>query len=104
MPEVLTPELSPLARLMGDDPSELVIGVLFNDGHKITDCDLDNLKPLTEVCCIFAFNEFPISDAGLMRLASLTHLKVIAFVGKTNVTDAGIAEFQKVLPNCEIRR
>ena len=42
------------------------------------------------------------TDAGLKTLADLRGLKKLD-LGKTEVTDAGVAELQRALPDCEIR-
>jgi hypothetical protein len=43
-----------------------------------------------------------ITDAGLVHLAGLTNLKTL-YLFRTQITDAGVAELKKSLPNCEIR-
>jgi hypothetical protein len=42
-----------------------------------------------------------VTDAGLKELAPLKNLKLVIFVG-THVTDAGVAELQKRLPECKV--
>ena len=42
-----------------------------------------------------------ITDASLMHLKGLTHLSFLTLTG-TKVTDAGVTDLQKALPNCEI--
>jgi len=42
-----------------------------------------------------------IADAGLVHLTGLPALKILGLTG-TQVTDAGVAELQKALPNCRI--
>jgi hypothetical protein len=44
-----------------------------------------------------------VTDAGLKGLAELKGLQWLGLVG-TQVTDAGVAELQKALPGCKIRR
>ena len=39
-----------------------------------------------------------------MHLKGMTGLRRLNLYGDTKVTDAGIADLQKVLPNCEIRK
>ena len=45
-----------------------------------------------------------ITDAGLVQLKGLTKLQSLDLSGCENITDTGIAELQKALPNCEISR
>ena len=44
-----------------------------------------------------------ITDSGLVHLKGLTNLKSLSLY-KTQITDAGIAELQKALPNCKITK
>ena len=44
-----------------------------------------------------------ITDAGLVHLKGLTGLQVL-FLMNTKVTDAGVADLQKALPNCRVRK
>jgi len=44
-----------------------------------------------------------VTDAGLKDLAPLQGLKTL-LLGDTKVTDAGVAELQKALPDCKIYR
>jgi hypothetical protein len=44
-----------------------------------------------------------ITDAGLKELAALKNLRLLT-LQYTEVTDAGVAELQKALPNCKIER
>ncbi len=41
------------------------------------------------------------TDAGLVHLKGLTNLYLLVLYG-TRITDAGVAELQKALPDCEI--
>ncbi len=43
------------------------------------------------------------TDAGLTHLKGLNGLKFLD-LQHTHVTDAGVAKFQKALPNCKIER
>ena len=43
-----------------------------------------------------------VTDSGLVRLKGLTKLKGLN-LSFAQVTDAGVAELRKALPNCEIR-
>jgi len=44
-----------------------------------------------------------ITDAGLVHLKDLTNLQDLELEG-AKLTDSGVAELQKALPNCEINR
>jgi hypothetical protein len=44
-----------------------------------------------------------VTDAGLARLKGFTHLRTVALDG-TQVTDAGVQELQKALPNLNVKR
>ena len=44
-----------------------------------------------------------ITDAGLVHLKGLTNLQTLNFSG-TKVTDAGVAQLKKALPNCKIEK
>ncbi len=44
-----------------------------------------------------------VTDAGLVHLTGLTNLQTLNF-SFTKITDAGVAELQKALPNCKISR
>ena len=42
-----------------------------------------------------------VTDAGLVHLKELANLQYL-FLGEAKITDSGIVELQKTLPNCEI--
>jgi hypothetical protein len=44
------------------------------------------------------------TDAGLKHFEALNNLRYIYFLGEGNISDAGIAELRKALPNCKIKR
>jgi len=44
-----------------------------------------------------------ITDAGLVHLKDLTNLEYLD-LRETPITDSGVAELQKAVPNCEIIR
>ena len=67
----------------------------------VTDAGLVHLKQLTKLEEL-VLNGTQITDAGLVHLAGLTKLKLISL--PKQVTDAGIAELQKALPNCTIEK
>ncbi len=97
------PELGFLARLLRDDDSPHVFAVIFRDDNRVTDADLANLLPFSELQ-VLGFGKNPITNAGLMSLASLPDLVQVLPIGNTNVTDEGIAEFEEVSPRCFIER
>ena len=45
-----------------------------------------------------------VTDAGLVHLKGLTNLTNLILPYHTQVTDAGVAELKKALPNCDINR
>ena len=58
-----------------------------------------HLKGLTGLQTLSLSNK--ITDAGLVHLKGLTKLKELDLYG-TNITDAGVTDLQKALPNCGI--
>ncbi len=78
-------------------------------GTKITDAGLVHLKGMTQLQELFLDDTY-ITDAGLVHLkgmTSLVHLR-LGNPGQKNlstkVTDAGVADLQKSLPDCKIYR
>jgi hypothetical protein len=45
-----------------------------------------------------------VTDVGLKELAALTRLKSLSLFECKGVTDAGVAELRKALPDCKITR
>ena len=45
----------------------------------------------------------PIDRLGLVHLKGLTRLETLT-LGGTKITEAGVAELQKALPNCKIEK
>ncbi|MAV35037.1 MAG: hypothetical protein CMJ59_06220, partial [Planctomycetaceae bacterium] len=102
-----------------------VIKVTFN-GSQITDAGLVHLTGLTDLQTLdltlctnvtdaglvhlqgrttleyLNLNGTGVTDAGLAHLAGLTKLQSISL--PKQITDAGIAELQKALPNCTIEK
>ena len=76
--------------------------LLFSSG-RITDAGLINLKGLPELQELSLFGCQNVTDAGLAHLKDLTNLQTLN-LRFTQVTDAGIAELQQVLPNCKITK
>ena len=73
-------------------------------GHKqrfLSDAELVHLKGLTSLKSLVLGSD--ITDAGLVHLKGLTKLQKL-FLSSTKVTDAGVAELQKALPNCKISK
>ena len=68
---------------------------------QITDSGLAHLKGLTKLQHLW-LTSTQITDAGLVDLKGLTKLKQLNLLLNKKVTDAGVAELQQVLPNCEI--
>ncbi len=58
---------------------------------------LASLKPPSQL----HLGEWKITDTGLIHLKQLVNLKRLDLIG-TKVTDAGVADLQMALPNCEI--
>ena len=67
---------------------------------------------MTLVWCIYgklknlrllSLNQTEITDNGLVSLQGMTTLREL-FVRHTKVTEKGVAELKKYLPNCNIRR
>ena len=53
---------------------------------------------------IYARRNQDLTDTGLEKLSAITSLKWIDITGCKNITQRGIDEFKKALPNCEVRR
>jgi hypothetical protein len=96
-------EIGLLARLLGDAPDMYAIRVYFDNNSQVTDTDLPSLLPLSEIR-LLAFGTYRVTDAGLLSIKSLPDLKYLTLMGNPNVTNAGMARFQKALPNCLIER
>ena len=75
--------------------------MLHLGGPKITDAGLVHLKGLTKLQRLVLPSN--ITDAGLVHLQGLTKLQTLGFSG-TKVTETGIADLQKALPNCKISK
>jgi len=78
---------------------------LHLDYTKITDAGLVHLKELTELQTLHLSGS-KITDAGLVHLKGLTKMQTLDLRGTifTKITDAGVADLQTALPNCEIVR
>jgi Leucine-rich repeat (LRR) protein len=69
----------------------------------ITDEGLKHLSVLINIDTLNLENT-QISDAGLKHLSDLTNLDQLLLGNNTQVTDEGIKELQRALPNCRISR
>ena len=66
---------------------------------QITDAGLQHLKGLTKLRELRLYTQ--ITDAGLEHLEGLTNLESL-FLGGTHLTDEGVKQLGKALPNCDI--
>jgi len=98
---IYVPKVGISAWLLGDDASSFVMCVEFRKEAMVTDADLTNLLPMSELR-ILDIGTNTITDAGLVCLESLRNLKWIRFAGDTKLTEDGIARFQEASPNCVI--
>jgi hypothetical protein len=114
-----------LRKLLGDDFFSRVVWSDIN-GHKVTDGSLVYLEPLADLEFVDLSGGMRITDNGLAHLTALSRLQVLVLgagvtdtgvahlkeltnlreliVGDSRLTDAGIAELKKALPNCTIYR
>jgi hypothetical protein len=97
------PKGNPFMRFVGYVPSEYVAVVSFPDSSKISDSDLLRMVVLDETQVVAVGNN-PVTDAGLMSLASLPDLMYVSVGDGSKVTYDGIVAFQKVVPNCRVNR
>jgi len=98
-----------LRRLYGEGSFENVVSLSLIRGH-CSDDDLPALAELTELRRLVLSEPWPfvhsqgrITDAVLKHLTGMKKLRTLDVRG-TEVTEYGIAELQKVLPNCTIIR
>lgn len=75
--------------------------ILFLSQTEVTDNGMQHLQGFTRLEKLSLENT-EVTDAGLAQLSSLRDLKWL-YVGESKITAKGIAEFQRVLPNVEIR-
>ncbi len=71
--------------------------------NPVTDADLALLRKVTQLEVPLLKKNTPVGDAGLVHLRGLTRLYSLT-LNNTQVTDAGVAELQKALPNLAIHR
>ena len=68
-----------------------------------TEPDLEQLRDMPELETL-DLGGTQITDAGLVHLKALPNLQSLDLFGCPNITESGVAELQKALPNCEIIR
>ena len=71
--------------------------------ENITDSGLEHLEGLTNLKTLGLYDGKSITDSGLVSLKELTSLQNLQLM-ETQITDSGVAEFQKALSNCYISR
>jgi len=74
--------------------------VLALPSSGMTDAGLARIAGLTHLHELWLGNT-KVTDAGLAHLAGLTHLEQLDLT-KTKVTDAGVKKLQRALPHCKI--
>jgi hypothetical protein len=70
---------------------------------QITDEGMNSLAELKKLRWLSLSGCKRVTDAGARELKKLSGLKFV-FFGGTGVTDAGVADLQKALPQCEVKR
>jgi len=60
-----------------------------------------HLKGMVKLEMLFLHGGRQITDTALVHLKEMTNLQKCSLLG-TRITDAGSAELQKALPNCEV--
>ena len=53
---------------------------------------------------VIQFTGYSVTDADLEQLKEMPELESVVLSGCENITNSGVAELQKALPNCEIIR
>jgi hypothetical protein len=112
-----------LRKLLGDD-FLADIGVMMAVGPDFGDAELEHVKALTNLGCIYLLKT-SVTDAGLEHLKELTNLRSLHLphtpvtnaglehlkrlinlrelrLSDTQVTGEGVKKLQEALPNCEI--
>ena len=72
---------------------------IFLGGTQVTNEGLVHLKKLTNLRTLSLAGSTQITDTGLVHLKELTNLNWI-ILDDTPITDSGVAELKKALPNC----
>jgi hypothetical protein len=70
---------------------------------QITDDGVKSLAELKKLRWLSLFGCKRVTDEGARGLQKLSGLKFV-FLGGTGVTDSGVADLQKALPQCEVKR
>ncbi|MEE3369013.1 MAG: hypothetical protein VX346_06690 [Planctomycetota bacterium] len=86
-------------KIKRNDNGEVVNITLTNTN--ISDATLMRLKGLTKLQAL-GLRRTRVTNQGLVHLQNLTNLRSLVLGGR--ITDAGVAELQKALPNCDIER
>lgn len=77
---------------------------LFLTNTQVTDHGLAHLACLTNLDNLY-LNGTPVTDAGLVRLAGLKNLRYLCLTRtKIKLTDQGVSELEKALPNLAIAK
>lgn len=101
------PRSAAIRLLLGDETYGNVNMVALNGFDKpVADADLRHLKSLPNVKYL-QLHRVQLSDAGLAHIAGLKKLKQLELSGLylppvTSITQTGVNELQKALPNCSI--
>ena len=70
---------------------------------QLTDAGLVHLKGMRNLQQLDLMST-KVTDAGLIHLKPLTNLKQLVLDGCTTLTNAGVAELQRALPDCKITK
>jgi hypothetical protein len=89
-----------VAPLLADGKPVVVVDL---SGPDVTDAVLKELAP-PEGAGVAGPRLHGVTDKGLKELAELKGLQLLFLNGCKGVTDAGVAELQKALPDCNIQR
>ena len=79
------------------------LALLDLGGTGVTDMSAKQLGAIKGLA-VLHLGDTKVTDAGLKELAVLKNLIMLDLIFADGVTDAGVAEFQKALPKCKIRR
>jgi hypothetical protein len=112
--ETEPPGPSWIRRLVGDDFFSRVYSVMLIGPQYVPDPNVQTEQPATADCLRSVSGAFPtleeldictaqVDDANLDDIKRMNGLKRLD-IRRTRITDDGIAELRKALPNCEIRR
>jgi len=84
--------------LLSRDYTDEVVTVYLS---KASDSDLIHLHSLSRLHGLYLLGTSQITDAGLVHISAITSLERL-FLGRSKVSDLGVAELKEALPNCEI--